>query len=103
VLGDWPVALAAQGFVFAVSGRRAAATEVLQRLHGLAAKKYVTEYGVALVHAGLGDRDAAFEWLDRAVTARSHWLVWLKLDPRWASLKSDRRFARLLVQIGVGP
>jgi tetratricopeptide (TPR) repeat protein len=102
VLVDWPVALAAQGFVFGVSGHRETAMEVLQRLDGLAAQKYVTEYGVALIHAGLGDRDAAFEWLDRAVAARSHWLVWLKLDPRWASLRSDRRFARLLCQIGVG-
>jgi len=99
-LGDWPVALAAVGHAAGVAGRRADAEAVLDRLSELARHQYVTEYGVALVHAGLGDREAAFTWLDRAVAARSHWLVWLKRDPRWANLRTDRRFAALLERIG---
>jgi TolB-like protein/DNA-binding winged helix-turn-helix (wHTH) protein/Tfp pilus assembly protein PilF len=100
VLGEWPVALAAVGHVDGVAGRRADAEAVLVRLSELARRQYVTEYGVALVHAGLGDREAAFAWLDRAVAARSHWLVWLKLDPRWTTLRDDRRFGALLDRIG---
>jgi len=99
-LGDWPVALAASGYVEGVDGRSAEARSVLARLTALARQQYVTEYGVALVHAGLGDRDAAFDWLDRAVAARSHWLVWLKLDPRWNGLRADPRYAALLVRVG---
>jgi tetratricopeptide (TPR) repeat protein len=91
-LGDWPVALAAIGNVLGLSGREAEARHVLEELDQLSRHKYVTEYGVALVHAGLRDDDAAFEWLDRAVAARSHWLVWLDLDPRWNRLRHDRRF-----------
>ena len=67
----------------------------------LSGRQYVTEYGVALVHAGLGDRDAAFAWLDRALAARSHWLVWIGLDPRWRSLRDDGRFAALLGRVGL--
>lgn len=46
VLGDWPVALAAIGFVFGGSGRRADAIDLRKRLDALAGQKYVTEYGV---------------------------------------------------------
>jgi TolB-like protein/Flp pilus assembly protein TadD len=99
VLGDWPVALAALGHVLGESGRASAARRILGSLDDLSRQRYVTEYGVALVHAGLGDHDAAFDWLDRAVAARSHWLVWLNLDPRWNSLRDDRRFALLLNRI----
>ena len=103
IVGDWPVALAALGHVLGVSGRASEARRLLDELDQLSRRQYVTEYGVALVHAGLGDRDAAFDWLDRAVAARSHWLVWLKLDPRWKTLRDDRRFAALLGRVGLTP
>jgi TolB-like protein/Flp pilus assembly protein TadD len=101
--GDWPVALAALGHVLGVSGRASDARRVLDQLEQLSRRQYVTEYGVALVHAGLGDHDAAFEWLNRAVAARAHWLVWLKLDPRWKALRDDQRFADLLGRVGLTP
>jgi hypothetical protein len=69
-------------------------------LEKLAERKFVTSYGLALVHAGLGETDAAFACLDRAFAERSHWLVWLRLDPRWKGLRSDRRFAELIRRIG---
>lgn len=100
IVGDWPVALAAMGHVLGMSGRGSEARQVLEHLGQLSRRQYVTEYGVALVHAGLGDREAAFDWLDRATAARSHWLVWLKLDPRWNNLRDDRRFAALIDRIG---
>jgi hypothetical protein len=55
----------------------------LVELESLAKQKYVTAYGVALIHAGLGQKDLAFQWLNKAFDERSHWLVWLRLDPRW--------------------
>jgi hypothetical protein len=42
---------------------------------------------VALVHAGLGDAERAFAFLDAAYRERSHWLVWVKRDPRWHDLR----------------
>jgi len=66
----------------------------------LASTRYVTPYALALVHDGLGDRDAAFRWLSRAVDDRSHWLVWLSLDPRFADLREDPRFAALVQRVG---
>jgi TolB-like protein/DNA-binding winged helix-turn-helix (wHTH) protein/Flp pilus assembly protein TadD len=101
VLVDWPVTMAAIGHVYAVSGRREAAGRVLHDLRHLSSRKYVTPYGAALVYAGLGDAESAFAWLDRAVDDRSNWLVWLKLDPRFAPLHGDRRFEALVHRIGL--
>ena len=99
-LPEWPVSIAARGFVAGVAGRTDEAQNTLVELQRLAGRKFVTSYGVALVHAGLGQRDSAFAWLNKAFDERSHWLVWLRLDPRWKELRSDPRFAELMSRVG---
>ena len=42
-----------------------------------------------------------FFWLEKAFEERSNWLVWLKTDPRWNSIKSDKRFAELVNRVGL--
>ena len=93
---DWPVSIAARGHVAGVSGRQAQAAEALGELERLSARRFVTSYGIALVHAGLGQNDAAFASLNNAFDERSNWLVWLRLDPRWNGLRADPRFAQLV-------
>src|SRR5262249_23285631 len=57
-LPEWPVAIAARGFVAGVAGHQEEARRILVELERLATRTYVTPYGVALVHAGLGSNDA---------------------------------------------
>ena len=76
VLREWPVSIAARGFVAAIAGRSDEAREILAELERLASRKFVTSYGIALVHASLGQDDAAFASLGKAFDERSHWLVW---------------------------
>jgi TolB-like protein/Tfp pilus assembly protein PilF len=102
-LGEWPVTIAAMGYVYGVSGQTTEAHRVLAQLHQLTQHRYVTAYGVALVYAGLGEHDHAFAWLQKALEERTHWLVWLKLDSRWDSLCADPRFVDLLRRIGLPP
>ena len=99
-LPEWPVSIAARGFIAGVGGRAEEAREILAQLEKLARQKFVTSYGIALVHAGLGQDDAAFASLDKAFDERSNWLVWLRLDPRWNRLRSDPRFAKLERRMG---
>jgi tetratricopeptide (TPR) repeat protein len=103
VLGQWPVTIAAMGYVYGASGRRAKAYHVLEQLRQLAEHRYVTSYGVALVYASLGEHDHAFAWLEKAFEERTHWLVWLKLDPRWEGLCADPRFVDLQRRVGLLP
>jgi hypothetical protein len=95
-LPQWTVTMAARGFVAAVAGHQDEARQILAELESMAGRTYVTPYGVALVHAGLGSSDAALAWLKKAFEERSHWLVWLRLDPRWNRLRLDPRFAELV-------
>ena len=62
----------------------------------MSCRRFVTAYGMALVYVGLGEKDDAFAWLHKAFDERSHWLVWLRLDPRWDSLRDDPRFDALV-------
>jgi tetratricopeptide (TPR) repeat protein len=98
---DWPVAFAAIGHAAAVSGDKAHAKKILDTLNQLSSKRFVTSYGVALVYGGLDEKDQAFSWLNKAVEERSHWLVWLKTDPRWRSIQSDKRFKELVNKVGL--
>lgn len=101
VFRNWAVAIAAIGYVDGVSGKKDEARKVLDELRHLSKQQYVTSYGMALVYAGLGEQDEAFQWLERAYEERSHWLVWLKLDPRWDGMRSDPRFQDLVRRVGL--
>ncbi len=92
---NWVPTVAAIGHVYGTQGNTREARAILSRLDSLRASEYVTAYGIALVYASLGQRDSAFAWLDRGVTERTHWMVWLRRDPRWAPIRRDPRFAAL--------
>ncbi len=96
VVPDWPVLMAARGYTLGVMGRTDEARAVREEMGRLSTRRFVTAYGIALVHVGLGDTEEAFTWLDKAFAERSHWLVWLRLDPRWKTLRNDPRFAVLV-------
>jgi len=98
---DFVPTIAAMGFVYGITGKKAEAEKILIRLKELSGQKYVTPYGVALVYAAIGDKDKAFEYLEKSYLDRSHWLVWLKLDSRWESIRSDKRFTELLNKVGL--
>lgn len=81
------------------SGKRAEAHEVLTELIKKSEQAYVSAYDIAVIYSGLGDRNHAFAWLDKAVEQHSFWLTWLKLDPRLDPLRSDPRFSHLLQRL----
>jgi hypothetical protein len=56
---------------------------------------------IALIYAALGDKDEAFEWLERAYAVRDEDLCLLKVDPRLDSLRADARFKSLLERVGL--
>ena len=66
----------------------------------LARERYVPAYDVAVVHAALGDDDAAFEWLEKAVEERSTAAL-IPVDPAFESLSADPRFGEFLARFGV--
>jgi tetratricopeptide (TPR) repeat protein len=88
------------GHAYAIAGNRVRARRVLTELHAAAAHHYVPAYYFALVHAGLGERDQALRYLERAYEERSTVLAYLLIDPRLAPLRDDPRFLALARRLG---
>ncbi len=91
-----PVYLAGLGHAYAVSGNRDEALETIQELKQLSTDHFVPPRGVAEIYVGLGDKEQAFAWLDRAVKQRSGWLLHVKENPRYDSLRTDPRYTDLI-------
>jgi TolB-like protein/Flp pilus assembly protein TadD len=97
--GD-PAILASIGWVYGVSGKREDALKLLGRIKELSSKIYLDPYMVAIIYAGLGDKDKAFEWLMKGYEHRSSSMLFLKIDPKFDNLRSDTRFGELLKKVG---
>ncbi|MDQ6651300.1 MAG: protein kinase, partial [Acidobacteriota bacterium] len=101
---EWPMAMAALGRVYAVSGKKAEAQAVINQLKQPSPEEHVLPYAIALVYAGLGEKDQAFAWLEKAYEERAFAITQgLKRDPRWDSLRSDPRFQDLMRRVGLPP
>ena len=102
-LSGSPLMHALLGHAYAASGKTAEAKQVLVDLQQLQGQRYVSPYTVAAIHAGLGDDEQAFKWLETAVQERDIWLMNLKVDPVFAKLRSKRQFTDILARIRLRP
>jgi TolB-like protein/Tfp pilus assembly protein PilF len=96
-----PALLALLGHLYAVTGRQAAAREIISQLQQISGSQYVPSLYVALIYIGLGEKDQAFAWLDKAYEERCDFLVYLPTDPMADPLRSDPRFVALLGRLGL--
>lgn len=100
-LNDIPQTFAALGHGLAISGQRDEGQKVIAELQEKAKRRYVSPYDIAAIYAGLGEKEQALAWLEKAYDDRSGWLaLWLKVDPKFDCLRSDLRFSDLLQRIG---
>ena len=92
---------AGAAWAYAVSGRRGEAIRILEALQRLAAERYVDSYQIALINAGLGDKERAFEWLEKAYAEHSETLIRLKVEVTFGpELRSDPGYDRLMRRVG---
>lgn len=87
----------------ALAGQTEAARKALAELRDLSKNRYVPAIYTAIIFAGLGDRDDAFKWLERALQERTDRLAYLVADPLCDPLRADRRFRNLALRIGLKP
>ncbi len=91
----------ALGYSLARANQRGEAEEVANRLKRLSEQHYISPYYRAIVYVGLGDREAAFQCLEKAFAVRDEWLIWLGTEPKLDALRSDKRFVEMLGRIGL--
>ncbi|MSO20204.1 MAG: hypothetical protein EXQ56_07010 [Acidobacteria bacterium] len=84
------------GYAYAVAGERAEAQSILDRMIEASKTKFVQPYWVAVVYSGLGDKDRAFEWLEKAYEERASSMTLLKFHPWFDSMRNDPRYHDLL-------
>jgi eukaryotic-like serine/threonine-protein kinase len=102
-LDDTPIMLAFLGHIYAREGKRGDALKTIGELKQSSTHMFVDPYFIAEIYAALGEADKAFAELNKAYEQRSSWLLWLKVEPKLDSLRSDPRFANLLQRIGLAP
>jgi TolB-like protein/Tfp pilus assembly protein PilF len=91
-----PVSRAWMGHTLAVAGHHSAARAVAASLESAVDGRPAPPFHLAMLFAGLGDNDRAFQQLDRACAGRDPWLDTLEVEPRFRSLRADPRYARLI-------
>ncbi|HXA65303.1 MAG TPA: protein kinase [Bryobacteraceae bacterium] len=93
--------LAALGHAYAVAHQEGEAKKILDQLKERSQQTYVQPSLIAVIHVGLGDKNQAFDWLQKAFEDRSAGLLYLKVDPAFDSVRSDPRFIDLLHRVGL--
>lgn len=96
VSGDTPQVSAHIAHALAVSGKKAEARAMLAELTQRAARQYVPPYSIALIQIGLGETEAAFNWLEKAYSDHSSEMIYFKVEPMLAPLRSDPRYQDIL-------
>ena len=91
-----PLFVAGLGEVYADAGYGDDAHQILEQLRELSKESYVVPYFVARIHAALGKRDEALDWLETAYRERAPYMVCLSIDPRFDDLRPEPRFQDLL-------
>jgi tetratricopeptide (TPR) repeat protein len=97
------VSLAYLGHALARSGQHAEAQQLLEETRARRSTGYVPAYCHVVLHAGLGEIDQAFAWLDRAYADHESRVFWFPLTPASDTLRGDPRFDAFVARLGTAP
>jgi TolB-like protein/Flp pilus assembly protein TadD len=93
--------LGVRGYIAGVTGDTAVARQAIADLETLGARRYIPAYAFATVYAGLGDKNKAFHYLDRAREEHSAYLDYINIEPTLDGLHDDPRFLELLRRVNL--
>jgi TolB-like protein/Tfp pilus assembly protein PilF/tRNA A-37 threonylcarbamoyl transferase component Bud32 len=96
-----PVVMAHLGAAYAGQGNKTAANGVLAELQAMASRQYVPASAPAIVHAALGDRNLALDWLEKAHDEHDFAIVQIEVAPWFRNLRGEDRFQRLVTRLGM--
>jgi len=94
--------LAALGHAYAAAHQEGEARKILDQLKERSQQTYVQPALIAVIYIALGDKNQAFDWLQKAYDDRSGWLVYVKVDPWADGVRSDARFTDLVRRVFPG-
>ncbi|HXI89366.1 MAG TPA: FlgO family outer membrane protein [Blastocatellia bacterium] len=100
-LNDDPTTKAFLALSLAKSGQRGDAIKLGDQLKLESPHRYVPSYCFALIHLALGERDEAFQWLEKDIEERSSWPVVYAVVPELDELRDDPRFKEMLKRLNL--
>jgi tetratricopeptide (TPR) repeat protein len=100
---DKSLAAAPLGFAYGKSGDADKARGILKDVEELSRQDYSLSQERAIIYTGLGDKDRAFDWLERSYAERFTTLIFLTTDPIYEDLRPDPRFADLARRLNLTP
>jgi TolB-like protein/Tfp pilus assembly protein PilF len=96
-----PYQLVELGYGYGSSGNKIEAEKIIAKFVEESKTERVDPANVALIYISTGEKDKAFEWLQKAYDARSSWMTWLKVEPKYDPIRSDARFKDLIHKVGL--
>ena len=88
--------------VHAARGDRRKAEQLLVELKEISKRRYICAYEIAHSTVKLGNKDQAFEWLDKGRRDRADCMVWPTVEPWMDPLRTDARYREMIERIGLG-
>src|SRR5258705_11739418 len=101
IIASNPTGIGYLGFVYAAAGKKAEAQRVLDQLKESSKQRHVPPYSIAIIYAGLNDKDQAFAWLNKAYDDRSFFIALLKFETTLDNLRTDPRYKELLKRLNL--
>jgi lipopolysaccharide biosynthesis regulator YciM len=98
--GNSSIIVGQLAYGFARTGNRSEALKLVSEMSEKRSKCYASAQHIAGVHLALGDKGAAYEWLERACQERDHWLAYARHLPHLECIRSEPRFQELLRRVG---
>jgi TolB-like protein/DNA-binding winged helix-turn-helix (wHTH) protein/Tfp pilus assembly protein PilF len=99
--GDGPWMFSERAYVYGLAGQQARAQVELAKLEDWSRRQPLDPGIFVAPYIGMGNKDQAFFWLEKAYAQRSGAMTWLKVDPVYDPLRSDPRFQNLLRRVGL--
>jgi len=96
-----PIVTSETGYAYGKWGKREQAQGILQQLNDQSKQIYVDPYFITVVYLGLGDKDQAFAWLEKAYEGKSPFIPSIFHEPKWDQFRSDSRFKDMMKRLGV--
>jgi tetratricopeptide (TPR) repeat protein len=97
--GNHPAILSELACAHALNGRVAEATGILRKFEAQARRDFFDPYFIAVIYISLGEKDKAFEWMERSYEVRSNWMLWINSEPKLNPIRNDPRFHELASRI----
>jgi len=97
ITGAWYQGLL--GYAYAISGDRPKAEQILRELEAQAKRQYVNSSAFAAIYLGLGEKEKALDWLDKAYENQESACWLLKVDPIYDSMRNEPRFQALVQKV----